>query len=262
MKKILLALACLPVASGALAAGDILPPQNDSTLFIPYREQFVELGDSLTQYDATDADAQNRIVLVRRAKGTVPEAYPELADSVLSLMGMQRTPSGGYALTADSPLTVASAAQADSLRSVPGRNPMMNCYENVTARISYLDPFVVSVVVDTDAYMGGAHGMYGTRTLTYMPGQKHFVKLEDLLAGKADSNAKLNALLSKKLLEWLDMTAAQAREMSVNLKVTPAETFAFTPEGVTFYYQPYELGPWAIGAPQLSLTYDELEGVL
>lgn len=40
------------------------------------------------------------------------------------------------------------------------------------------------------------------------------------------------------------------------------ENFWIGPKGLTFYYNPYEIAPWALGTTELLLTYREIRDLI
>jgi hypothetical protein len=40
------------------------------------------------------------------------------------------------------------------------------------------------------------------------------------------------------------------------------DNFAIVEEGITFFYNSYEIAPYAMGATELILRYDELKGIM
>ena len=43
--------------------------------------------------------------------------------------------------------------------------------------------------------------------------------------------------------------------------ISLTENFQVTPEGITFYYNPYDLGCYALGAVEVTMTREELENL-
>ena len=102
--------------------------------------------------------------------------------------------------------------------------------------------------------MGAAHGQPAFQVLNVdlITGNK--ITLADLFVN--NYRPSLKALAKRKFLEqngngdWWFVTGEQVFDLP--------ETFAISRNGITFTYQPYEVGPYAAGAPEVILSKKEL----
>ncbi|MFM1809138.1 MAG: hypothetical protein RLZZ382_363 [Bacteroidota bacterium] len=102
--------------------------------------------------------------------------------------------------------------------------------------------------------MGAAHGQPAFQVLNVdlITGNK--ISLADLFVN--NYRPSLKALAKRKFLEqngngdWWFVTGEQVFDLP--------ETFAISKKGITFTYQPYEVGPYAAGAPEVFLSKKEL----
>jgi hypothetical protein len=102
--------------------------------------------------------------------------------------------------------------------------------------------------------MGAAHGQPAFQVLNVdlITGNK--ISLADLFVN--NYRPSLKALAKRKFLEqngngdWWFVTGEQVFDLP--------ETFAISRKGITFTYQPYEVGPYAAGAPEVFLSKKEL----
>jgi hypothetical protein len=102
--------------------------------------------------------------------------------------------------------------------------------------------------------MGAAHGQPAFQVLNVdlITGNK--ISLADLFVN--NYRPSLKALAKRKFLEqngngdWWFVTGDQVFDLP--------ETFAISRKGITFTYQPYEVGPYAAGAPEVFLSKKEL----
>lgn len=122
----------------------------------------------------------------------------------------------------------------------------------------YTSPSLISICMGRYSYLGGAHGMTWSKTYNYRwDGKKaNHVKLKDFFAPGTDLNAVVRYPLVQKMLanpntDWLNDGTAQADELDL-------ETFTVSPKGLRFYYDPYVLGPYAVGAFEFELSTKEL----
>lgn len=109
------------------------------------------------------------------------------------------------------------------------------------------------------SYEGGAHGMYSdTYDVIYLPSTAHLT-LNDIFSPECTD--KLNTLLIRQLLSDLHLNSAEelydAGYFDVeNIKAT--ENFFIDNQGITWVYNPYEIGCFAIGKTQITLPYEEI----
>ena len=109
------------------------------------------------------------------------------------------------------------------------------------------------------SYEGGAHGMYtDTYDVIYLPTLTRLT-LDDIFApGSID---KLNDMLIRQLLEDQHLNSREELNNAgyfdaENIKAT--ENFAIDNHGITWTYNPYEIGCYAIGETRITLSYEQI----
>lgn len=127
----------------------------------------------------------------------------------------------------------------------------------------------ISLLGEGYTFTGGAHGMPFFITLNYVPANHHFVSLSDLFT---DSTALrpiakyIRRNLAQKLMAFRG-TPVQGnasvdqflREQGNWLKegTTPSfssyQNFLLQPQGITFIFGAYQVGPYAIGTPEIKV---------
>jgi len=123
------------------------------------------------------------------------------------------------------------------------------------------DEYTCSLIDSTNTYlsmgigsyfyaMGGAHPNYGIQVLNVDLNTGQAITLDDILSPGYLPSFK--ALAKRKFIAqngndtWWFSMGEQPFELS--------EVFSITRKGLTFHYQPYEMGPYAAGAPELVLS--------
>lgn len=102
--------------------------------------------------------------------------------------------------------------------------------------------------------MGSAHGQPGIQVLNVDLKSGKKIVLSDLFVN--NYRPTLKAFAKRKFLEqngngdWWFITGEQVFDLP--------ETFAISRKGITFTYQPYEIGPYAAGAPEIFLSKRDL----
>lgn len=136
-------------------------------------------------------------------------------------------------------------------------------YRSVTGRVQLYSGHLLAYTLQTEEYTGGAHGMYATLFRNWDLRTLEPLTLADIFQG--DYEEELTALLWKRLLEDLKVaTREEAEEMGYGVTgdLTPTENFCLGREGITFYYNVYEIAPYATGPTDITLSYKELQGLL
>jgi hypothetical protein len=127
------------------------------------------------------------------------------------------------------------------------------------------DEFTCSLIDSSNTYMsmgissyfyamGAAHGQPGFQVLNVDLTTGAKITLADLFINNYRSSLK--AFAKRKFLEqngngdWWFVTGEQVFDLP--------ETFAISKKGITFTYQPYEVGPYAAGAPEVFLSKKDL----
>ena len=113
------------------------------------------------------------------------------------------------------------------------------------------------------SYTGGAHGMYGELYFNYDAKTAHEILLLSLFS--PDELKKLNVLgeqifrKQEKLKEDEDLKEA-GYFFDNGFSLTP--NFLIAKDGLYFYYAPYEIGPYALGAINLFIPYSKIKELL
>ena len=110
------------------------------------------------------------------------------------------------------------------------------------------------------SYRGGVHGVQTLTNLVFDKQTGRSLTEEDLLApGYADP---LTALLYGRIIENLDKEDESLAELVEKDWVTANGNFSVGADGVTWYFQPYEIGPYALGVVTATLSWEELKPLL
>lgn len=118
---------------------------------------------------------------------------------------------------------------------------------------------IVSITLLSQEYTGGVHGNDLLTTLNYDLEQNEVITPSALFLDSKDS--RIVELLLGKLMEEFEVNTPEDLEYAgiFNYQVLEVtNNFYFTDEGITFYYNPYELAAYALGPIQLSVSYSEL----
>ncbi|UNU73319.1 RsiV family protein [Moraxella nasovis] len=120
--------------------------------------------------------------------------------------------------------------------------------------------------VTEDMYLGGAHGMQSETYLVYDLDlgsriQLYDIEKDDLI----DSELSLYTLATDAYDDYLkqqleDSQSIEQHKSDYPLELT--EDFYFDEQGLILHYNPYRLGPYAMGPIELIIPYRSLKGVI
>lgn len=116
-------------------------------------------------------------------------------------------------------------------------------------------------VITRSSYTGGAHGIYGTECYTYSLAGGYEITTADLFTEAQIQ--RLDRLIREDIYKQYEARTDEELEAKGFFPeyIRTTENFLVTPEGITFYYNPYEIGCYALGAVEVSLSREELAGL-
>lgn len=112
-------------------------------------------------------------------------------------------------------------------------------------------------------YSGGPHGMYTTEFTNLNLSTLQPILLDELFVEEYQET--LTELLWYQLaLDNGVETRDELEEMgyATTGELAPTENFYINEDGITFYYNVYEIAPYSMGPTQITLSYDMLEYIL
>ncbi|WP_434352949.1 RsiV family protein [Psychrobacter sp. HD31] len=109
-------------------------------------------------------------------------------------------------------------------------------------------------------YFGGAHGMGFVFYSILDSDLKQEIGLDDILI--ANQKPVLSKLVEAEFDKWIIEQGMTPSEHKAYWKFRLTNNVTFTPEGLSFLHQPYEVGPYAAGMPEFTVPYAKLKGVL
>lgn len=130
---------------------------------------------------------------------------------------------------------------------------------------SYVSDMTVSLNFDVNTDTGGAHNNLTTTTFNYDKILNKMLSTKDIFADQVNYLNHL-AILVKPLLKteleksqfqddaWLEEGAGPKEE---NYK-----QFVFTKDGLTFFFNSYQVAPYTVGSQEITLPYRELSSLL
>ena len=116
-------------------------------------------------------------------------------------------------------------------------------------------------VITRASYTGGAHGIYGTECYNYSLAGGYEITTADLFT--ETQLERLNRLIREDIYEQYGVRSDEELETKGFFPeyIGVTENFLVTPEGITFYYNPYDIGCYALGSVEVSVSREQLAGL-
>lgn len=123
------------------------------------------------------------------------------------------------------------------------------------------DP-LATVVLNTSSYLGGAHGSSAQHYYNFDLKKKKLVSLDELLL--PNQKAALNKVAHEAFKAWVidSKLATNVAEYEQAWKFSLSNNYYLGTEGLILQYGEYELGPYVVGLPRLTIGYDQLQKIL
>ena len=136
-------------------------------------------------------------------------------------------------------------------------------YKGLESQVEFYEKDLLVYRIDFNEYTGGAHGMYTSTFINFDLKNLYQLILDDIFVG--DYQDTLSDLLWNQLAtDQKVQTRAELEDMGYGSTgdLIPTENFYLSKEGITFYYNVYELTPYAMGAVEIKLPFETIEPIL
>ena len=125
-------------------------------------------------------------------------------------------------------------------------------------------PDILCLSFSSRSFMGGAHGDATVTIANFHPPTGEHIELADLFVNGYE--AKLLTLAEARFREVRAIEEGMSLvdagfSFSESGAFTLPDNFAVEKDGLTFYYNAYDVAPYALGATELTLSYEELDGL-
>ena len=130
---------------------------------------------------------------------------------------------------------------------------------DTNATLTRSDSSVVSLRVYYHDYTGGAHGMFAFCGENFDVETGELLELADILADTEGFYDKAIAYISDELTATYADNLSPGYQEAVTNAFAPNQTsnWYLTGAGIVITFTPYELGPYSMGAPEITLPYSE-----
>ncbi|HTF19323.1 MAG TPA: RsiV family protein [Chryseolinea sp.] len=140
----------------------------------------------------------------------------------------------------------------------------MGWYYEARVEVEVLTDTLLSLSVTEEYFTGGAHGGHGTYFINIKPKTGSEFTLENFF--KPDYSEELRRLADRFFRRGHEL--ADTASLQENMFEFPGDRFelnqnyGFTPEGLMFYYNSYEIAAYAAGPSAVLIPYDSLKPLM
>lgn len=128
-------------------------------------------------------------------------------------------------------------------------------------RITYNKKGFVSIVLDYYEFTGGAHGNFYSIGYNIRTTDGNVLTLSDIL--KENSVDALSEFCTEEILNMFEANSlTEAGLFEDELNLTYEQDFFVKPNTLIIQFDPYEIGPFAMGSIEVELNFDKIKNIL
>lgn len=151
---------------------------------------------------------------------------------------------------------------ADENKAYGSSTPLSVSVESNVSQTLVSRPHLATVVINSENYLGGAHGSHDRQCINFDLTTNKVVNLDTII--KSGQRKAFNDLAYQAFRQWVNEMQPDADfadyEKLWNFSVT--DNFCLSEQGIVLQYSEYEIGPYAVGLPQLILPYTQLTPII
>jgi len=122
------------------------------------------------------------------------------------------------------------------------------------------DKNLLVMELNTDTYLGGAHGSPVTQYLNINRQTQQLLTLKEVLVTGQES--AFWALVKSLHQQWIKQNDLTDPDLQAAWPFSKTTNFALTDKGLTVKYQAYEIAAYAFGQPEFVVLYEQLKGIV
>lgn len=132
----------------------------------------------------------------------------------------------------------------------------------IKPKILNADQPLATVVLNSSSYLGGAHGASAQQYYNFDLEKKKLVLLNDILLDKQRPQLERKAYEAFKQWVIASELSTNVEEYEQAWKFKLSENYYLGQQGLILQYAEYEIGPYVVGLPRLTIPYAELQGIV
>lgn len=136
-------------------------------------------------------------------------------------------------------------------------------YKSIESHVQLYQKDLLVYRIDYNEYTGGAHGMYTTTFLNMDLTLMRPLRLNNIFIG--EYKEALTDLIWNQLMADNKVTTHEALEdlgYGSTGDIAPTENFYLSKEGISFYYNVYDITPYAMGPVKVTIPFSMMEHLL
>ncbi len=136
-------------------------------------------------------------------------------------------------------------------------------YQGIESNVQLYKQNLLIYRINFNEYTGGAHGMYTTTYYNIDLNLMHTLKLDDIFTD--DYKEALTDLIWNQLMATNNVTSHEALEdlgYGSTGEIAPTENFYLDENGISFYYNVYEITPYFMGPVVVTIPFSMVEPLL
>lgn len=136
-------------------------------------------------------------------------------------------------------------------------------YKGIETSVELYERDLLVYKIDYNEYTGGAHGIYTSTFLNMDLTLMRPLRLDDIFVG--NYKEALTDLIWNQLMADNKVTTHEALEdlgYGSTGDIAPTENFYLNKTGITFYYNVYDITPYAMGPVKVTIPFDMMEHLL
>lgn len=137
-------------------------------------------------------------------------------------------------------------------------NSTFNWVRDLQGSFSKAHKGIISYVLNSYFYEGGAHGLYNTSVINFNVKTGEVIKEEDFFVDNYKKD--LSKLLTENLASSIGNS--ETYESLFVKEIEPNGNFEVTEEGISYIYNPYEIGPYALGLIEVNIPWRSLKNLV
>lgn len=136
-------------------------------------------------------------------------------------------------------------------------------YKGIESHVQLYTNYLLVYRIDYNEYTGGAHGIYMSTFLNMNLRTLAPLRLDDLFV--SDYKDQLTDLLWNQLMADNKVATHQELEdmgYATTGNLEPTENFYISKDGITFYYNVYDIAPYVMGPVKITIPYEMMQHLL
>lgn len=210
-------------------------PGGDSCTYISITYNLLTAGASRDKINSAITDSLSKMIFVTEEAGSAPSLEQGASEFI---------------------------TEYESFRKDAPDAPDIPWSSDTKAVPVFFNEKILSYSISTSSFTGGAHPNSYLQYYNFELSSGRILKPSDIF--KEGFESKLNEIIEKKFREKNKLAAGESLTEGglFENKINFNDNFAVIKDGILFYYNNYEIAPYAAGPTEIMMTYAELGDII